>query len=124
MKIALVLFLVAHGFAHLVGFVVPWRISQMEEMPYKTTVLNGSLNLGHIGIRIYGLCWLVLALAFFILAVTIFFYQTWWQTASNYSASISLILCLIGWPDARIGVVINFLIIILIPYVFKIGLLP
>jgi hypothetical protein len=119
MKIALAIILTAHGFAHLVGFVVPWRISQMEEMPYKTTVLNRRINLGDTGIRVYGLFWLVLAIAFLLLAITIFFYPHWWQTVSSYVAIASLLLCIISWPDARIGIVLNTLIIILIHYAFR-----
>jgi hypothetical protein len=38
MQIVLAVFLFAHGFVHLVGFVVPWRIANLKEMPYKTTV--------------------------------------------------------------------------------------
>lgn len=39
MRFVLAMFLFVHGFAHTVGFVVPWRIAKFDEAPYKTTVL-------------------------------------------------------------------------------------
>ena len=54
MRFILALVLCVHGFAHLV-FVVPWRLAKLEQMPYKTTVLGGSLNIGDVGIRVVGI---------------------------------------------------------------------
>lgn len=31
----------AHGVIHLIGFVVPWRLADVEGSPYRTTVLAG-----------------------------------------------------------------------------------
>lgn len=121
MHIALSIFFIAHGIAHLVGFVVPWRIATMEEMPYKTSILNGKLTLGDNGIRIYGLFWLILAMAFLVLATAILLHQGWWVTVSPYLAFSSLLFCLLSWPDARIGILINLLIIFLLPYIVEKG---
>lgn len=121
MQVILALLFAAHGFAHLVGFVVPWRIANMEEMPYKTTLLNGRLNLGDAGIRIFGLFWLLLSISFFSIAVAVLFHSIWWQSASLYVALVSLLFCLLSWPDARIGLVVNLLIIILLPWAIKSG---
>ncbi|MBW2180913.1 MAG: ABC transporter permease, partial [Deltaproteobacteria bacterium] len=30
-----------HGCVHLVGFVVPWRLAELKEMPYSTQVFGG-----------------------------------------------------------------------------------
>lgn len=121
MKLLLAILFVTHGFAHLVGFVIPWRIATMEEMPYKTSILKGKINLGNTGIRIYGLFWLLLALAFFAIAAVLLFHQDWWTSASLYVAIVSLFFCILGWPDARIGVVVNLLIIFVIPTVVRLG---
>ena len=43
MQIVIGIVLIAHGVAHLVGFVVPWRIATFEDNPYKITVLAGTL---------------------------------------------------------------------------------
>ena len=65
MKIFLAIFLFVHGFAHLVGFMIPWKIAKLEEMPYSTSIFFNKINLGHVGIRIVGILWLVAALAYF-----------------------------------------------------------
>ncbi len=57
--------LVVHGVAHLVGFVVPWRIVSSGEVPYRTTLLG--VDIGQAGVRAVGLAWLVVAVLFVVL---------------------------------------------------------
>ena len=71
MHIILGIFLIAHGVAHLVGFLTYWKIASFEEMPYKTTLLSGLLDVGDVGIRIVGILWLLAGLAFAIVGVGI-----------------------------------------------------
>ena len=33
-----------HGLIHLIGFVVPWGIAQVEGFPYRTTALGGAIT--------------------------------------------------------------------------------
>jgi hypothetical protein len=66
MRFVVALILFAHGFAHLVGFVVPWRMATLPQMPYKTTVLANSLDVGKTGIRVVGIVWLLVAVWFWI----------------------------------------------------------
>jgi hypothetical protein len=44
MRCVLGIFLIAHGIAHLVGFVVSWRIGTLEGAVYKTTILGGMVD--------------------------------------------------------------------------------
>jgi hypothetical protein len=113
MKIALSIYLFIHGIAHLVGFIVPWKITQLEEMSYKTTILNNLIDLKDTGIRIMGIFWLFLAIAFFVYAVLVII--------DYYSVNhlvvltiISLIFCVLGWPDAKMGILANILIFVFI----------
>jgi hypothetical protein len=110
--IAIVLFI--HGFAHLVGFVVPWKITTLEEVPYKTTILNGKIDFGNVGIRIVGIAWLIIALAFFICCYLIFSQNPKWFIFVNVTILISFILCILGWPDSKIGVFANFFILLVL----------
>ena len=48
--------LALHGVIHLIGFVTPWRIATLEGFAYRTTVFNGALDIGDIGVRVIGLC--------------------------------------------------------------------
>ena len=54
MRLFFAVFLLMHGIAHLVGFVVPWKLAEMEDAPYKTTIFLDKIDLGDTGIRING----------------------------------------------------------------------
>ncbi|MEA2722947.1 MAG: hypothetical protein QOH59_718, partial [Gemmatimonadales bacterium] len=62
MRAALSFFFIVHGIAHLPGFLVPWRLAAPAEIPYTTTVLGGTADLGRVGIRIVSIVWLMAAL--------------------------------------------------------------
>ena len=68
MRFVLAFFLLAHGVAHLVGFVSSWKLATLAELPYKTTVFSGRIDVGDAGIRVLGVLWLLTALAFLIAA--------------------------------------------------------
>src|SRR5919106_1807207 len=63
--------LVAHGVAHLVGFVSSWKLATLAELPYKTTVFSGRVDVGDAGIRMMGVLWLLAALALLVAAITV-----------------------------------------------------
>lgn len=65
MRIGLALLMTLHGFAHLVGFMVPWQLGPVGGS-YKTTLLAGQLDIGNTGIRMVGVFWLAGALGFWI----------------------------------------------------------
>ena len=114
MRFALAALLIAHGVAHLVGFLVPWKLLSTAEVPYRTTILGGLIEVGDAGARALGVVWLMATLAFVVLAAAIL--AGWnvrgWAFAT---LSLSLVLCVAGWPEARIGLVVNaFLLIVLL----------
>jgi hypothetical protein len=106
-RFAIAAVLAVHGFAHLVGFVVSWRIASLDEMPYKTTILAGKLDVGDTGIRVVGMGWLLAAMAFFASAAALILQVPWWFPATVVLLLSSVALCVIGWPDAKIGVFVN-----------------
>lgn len=105
---------VIHGVAHLVGFVVPWRIATLEETPYKTTILNGKIDVGDTGIRVIGIAWLITALAFMVCAVAVAMQLQWWFWVVMAATLVSFDLTILGWPESRIGVAVNVLIVVLL----------
>ena len=111
MRIALAIILIGHGVAHLVGFVVPWRIAKLEDMPPKTTLLAGRLDIGQEGIRIVGVLWLLAAIAFAVSGISLAFQTPWWPPFTVATAAFSLVLAVLGWPDSRIGVVVDAVIL-------------
>jgi hypothetical protein len=116
MRIVLALFLLAHGVAHLVGFVSSFKLATLSELPYKTTIFSGRIDVGDAGIRVLGVLWLLTALAFLVVATAV---ATATDSAARFMLAAviaSLTLCLAGWPDARIGVAVNLGLIVLLSF--------
>lgn len=110
MRFALAALLIAHGVAHLVGFVVPWKLLSSAEVPYRTTILGGVTDVGDAGARALGVVWLVAALAFVLLAGAVL--AGWNVRVWTFATlSLSIVLCVAGWPEARIGLVVNVVLL-------------
>jgi hypothetical protein len=103
-----------HGFAHLVGFVVPWRLAELDEMPYSTRLFNDRLDVGDTGIRIVGLLWLAAALGYFIAAGAVAMTVPWWLPATLAATIFSLVLCVVGLPHSKLGLVIDLAVLVIL----------
>lgn len=51
MRFAVSALLTVRGVAHLVGFVVPWKLMTTPEMPYRSTIPGGVMDVGDAGVR-------------------------------------------------------------------------
>jgi hypothetical protein len=107
LRVVLPLLLAFHGLIHLVGFVVPFRLVDVQEYPYSTTAAWGRIELGAQGARLLGVAWLLNAAAFALAAA-----GTWWQAAwatplTVAAAALSLLLCVAGAPAAAPGLAVN-----------------
>ncbi len=109
--VVLIGLLIVHGVAHLPGFAVPWRLLASPELPYRTTIFAGRLEVGDLGVRAVGVAWAVLAVAFLAMAWAVWADAPWARVAIVVAVAASLMLCTAGWPEARIGVVANLLIL-------------
>jgi hypothetical protein len=106
MCIIFALILIGHGFAHLAGFFLPWRITT-QDIPFKTTILAKSVNIGDLGVRVVGVLWLIAALAFLVSAVSVLTRASWWLPFTGSITAFSFLLCIVEWPNARIGAFVN-----------------
>ena len=115
MHLALSALLIAHGVAHLVGFAVPWRLVSTPEVPYRTTVLAATIEVGAAGARTLGIVWLIAAIAFVLLGSAVL---AGWSVHSPLIAlvGLSLVLCALGTPDTYIGVAVNLMLLLLLRY--------
>lgn len=111
MRVTLAILMFLHGLAHLVGFVGSWRLVESAELPYKTTVLAGRVDLGDGGVRVMGVLWLAAAIMFCVVAVGALTHRTWWPAAATSVALVSLALSAVAWPEARVGVPVNLAIL-------------
>jgi hypothetical protein len=122
MSYVLAAVLVLHAVPHLVGFVVPWRLARLEGMPYKTTLMGGLIDVGDRGIRIVGLVWLAVAVAFPLVASSVVVGTSNWVSAVTIVTSASLVLCILGWPESRFGVAVNAGVFVLLAIGSQLGL--
>ena len=121
MRIVLAALMVAHGIAHLPGLLVSWQLRSFPEMPFRTTILGSSLNVGEVGIKVIGLAWLASSVAFGILTVATLMRAAWWQPIAYVAIGVSMALCFLGWPDARLGLIANAVILVLIVIGGRVG---
>jgi hypothetical protein len=114
MRIVLAVLMAGHGIAHLPGFLVSWQLRAFPELPFRTTIFGTALDIGAIGIRIVGALWLAAAVAFVVLAGATLARAPWWHPVAYGLTALSAVLCLAGWPEARLGLVANAVIVIVI----------
>jgi hypothetical protein len=103
--------LAAHGLIHLIGFVVPWGITHVEGFPYRTSALAGAIALGEPGARLVGVVWLVLAVGFVVAGVATWRRVAWAAPLTAVLAVGSIVVCVLGLPEAAFGIVVNVAIL-------------
>src|SRR5262245_46465483 len=104
MRILLAVWFFAHGLAHVPGFIVAWQLRSFPSLPFHTTVLANSIDIGRVGIRVVGLAWLLGGVAFAALGLAAMLRAPWWRETAYVVLGLSLGLCVLGWPHSKIGV--------------------
>ncbi len=103
-------FLVAHGFAHLVGFEGSWGIGQLEGKAKAPPLLSG-LGSDSATLKVIGGLWLVGLLAFLVAAAGVALSMRWALDVTGTAAAYPLLIALAWLPDAWVGVAINAVIL-------------
>ncbi len=104
MRFLLAAFLLAHGIAHVVGFLGAWA-------PTRTTIIGNRIDLGAGWIKLVGLLWLAGALGFGVAAIATVANVGWWPTLAMGLAASSLTLCVLQLPETKFGVILNVALI-------------
>ena len=111
MRATLGLILALHGAIHLIGFVVPWRITEIRGFAYSTSVFWGRADIGDTGAKALGAGWLAVALAFMVAGAGIAFAAPWALGLTLVATGMSTMLCIAGSPAAIAGLVIDAVIL-------------
>ena len=113
-KLGAVFVLLAHGLIHLIGTVVYLRLGEVQGFAYKTTLLNGSWDLGASGMGVFGALWAVAALGFIVAALTLLMNWRIWRLLLAAVAVFSLVLTGLDSSLAFAGVGLNIVILALV----------
>lgn len=113
-----------HGLIHLMGFAAYWPLAKVAELPYKTTVLGGRLDLGPGGMRAFSLLWLLAGLGMVGAALALLAGRPWWAPLMLGAALLSLALCILDWGAAFRGVWIDAVLLLALAVVFGLRVAP
>jgi hypothetical protein len=111
MRLAIALLVFVHAIAHALQFADAFRLIPSGGIPHKTTLLDGRLDVGNDGIRLMGMLWFTLAIAFTVGAAGMALGTTWWVNLAGVGAMISLVMTLLEGPRAQIGLWLNVVIL-------------
>ena len=107
-RTGLAILMALHGVAHSVE---AWRKSP-KDAPHATTVVDGHIHMGSTVVRFVDALWLLTGFAFVIVASATMLGAWWWSSLGLMVAVGSLLLCIGRLPNARMGVVINVVILL------------
>lgn len=116
---------IIHGLIHLIGFRVYAQGAQVSDVPFKTTFLNDTLDLGISGIRIYGYLWLLSALGFIIAGVGFILHVNGWQSVLIAASLISIVVTVMDWQTAFRGTLVDLVLLgatLLLPIAARFGI--
>ncbi|MFC1726411.1 ABC transporter permease [candidate division KSB1 bacterium] len=123
-RIIVSVILALHGLIHLLGFVVYLKIAEVKDLPYKTTIFAGRINLGESGIKVIGILWMLAALGFVVSTVGVFGLTGWWQAVTLYVTIFSLLVTVSGIPDSVFGAAVNVIILAYLILAPKLSFIP
>jgi hypothetical protein len=106
------LILAFHGLIHLMGATAYLKLGVLQELPYKTTVLGGRVDLGELGIAVFGALWAIAALGFISSVAGMLTNQNWWRAVLLGVTLLSLVLTALDSSAAFIGVIVNVVILV------------
>jgi hypothetical protein len=90
------------------------KLGKIPDFSYKTTLLNGSWNLGESGIRFFGALWIFPAVGFIVIGIALLMGWSWWQWALVPVTLCSLVLTSLDWNISFAGVGLNIAILLLV----------
>lgn len=113
-----------HGLIHFMGWVAYWPLTQIQGLPYKTTLLAGRIDLGGTGMRAYSLLWLLAGLGFVAAALALAFKQPIWTGLMLVSVLLSMVAGILDWAASFRGVLFDLVLLLIVALVFGLRVQP
>lgn len=102
--------LTLHGFAHLVGVTDLWRLSE-PAAGFRTAFLDGRWEPATWMLYGTGALWLLAAAAFVVAGYALVRGRAWLVPFAAATATASLTLSVLAWPEAHVGVYLNLVLL-------------
>lgn len=103
--------LTIHGLIHFLGIGVYFELLEMADLPYKTTLLGGAVDVGDVGIRVFAVLTAVAGVGFVASAVALVIGWRYWREMLLAVTVFSLILTTLDWTVASAGALANLAIL-------------
>ncbi|RQG94748.1 ABC transporter permease [Natrarchaeobius oligotrophus] len=103
--------LAIHGVIHFLGIGVYFELVEMADLPYKTTLLGGAIDVGDAGIRVFALLTAVAGVGFVASALALVTGWRYWREILLGVTAFSLVLTTLDWTVASAGVLANLTIL-------------
>ncbi|HYJ11928.1 MAG TPA: DUF6544 family protein [Polyangiaceae bacterium] len=75
---------------------------------------GGVLGVGHFGTRVLGLVWAGIALSYLVSASLLLARSSSWTSVALGASALSLLMCVLFWPEARIGSYIDVALLLVV----------
>ncbi|MFA9428321.1 ABC transporter permease [Natronorubrum sp. A-ect3] len=103
--------LTIHGVIHFLGIGVYFELLEMADLPYKTTLLGGAVDVGDTGIRVFAVLTAVAGVGFVASAVALVIGWRYWREMLLAVTVFSLVLTTLDWTVASAGALANLAIL-------------
>jgi hypothetical protein len=124
LSIILIGVIILHGLIQVMGFVAYWPLAKISELPYRTTLLNGGLDLGSAGMRLFSLVWLFVGLGFLAAGILLALGRPSWAPVLLAVVLLSLVICILDWGVAFRGAIIDVVLLLILVVVFGLRIQP
>ncbi|TYT61247.1 ABC transporter permease [Natrialba swarupiae] len=100
-----------HGLIHFFGIGVYFELLELADLPYKTTLLGGAVDVGDVGIRVFAVLTAVAGVGFVASAAALVAGWRYWRDTLLAVTVLSLLLTALDWTVASAGVLANLAIL-------------
>jgi hypothetical protein len=99
MNLFFLLFILIHGFIHIIGFLHAYGVMEISQLTFEIT-------------KPIGMIWLLATILFVLVAYLWFSHQEWWWIPAIVAIFTSQVLIILTWQDSKFGTIPNVIILV------------
>ncbi len=109
---AFALLLILHGFAHLPGVLGAWKLKTFDDVSFQPNAIFTDAS--DTTVFLLGIVWFMAAIGFVVAGISVLVHYDWWPHIALRAVVTSLIPTILWNEDARIGLVLNIGLLIVV----------